>query len=108
MIVYIAGPMTGLPEYNYPAFHAAAAHARTLGYEVINPADNFDGDTTLPWATYLRQALRQVLDADAIVVLPGWESSKGAQLETHVARTLAMPVIELAALRRATLSLSHR
>jgi hypothetical protein len=35
---YIAGPMTGLPEFNFPAFHAAAASLRARGFEVENPA----------------------------------------------------------------------
>ena len=38
--VYIAGPMTGLPDFNYPAFNAAAAKLRALGLEVLNPAEN--------------------------------------------------------------------
>lgn len=46
MRVYIAGPMTGLPEYNFPAFHAAAKAWRDAGWEVLNPAEAFDGDTT--------------------------------------------------------------
>ena len=38
--IYLAGPMTGLPEFNYPAFHAEAARLRQLGYHVENPAEN--------------------------------------------------------------------
>lgn len=38
--IYLAGPMTGLPEFNYPAFHAEAARLRGLGYQVENPADH--------------------------------------------------------------------
>ena len=30
-IVYISGPMTGLPEFNYPAFFAKAAELRAEG-----------------------------------------------------------------------------
>ena len=37
--IYCAGPMTGLPELNFPAFHAEAARLRAFGYEVINPAE---------------------------------------------------------------------
>jgi len=40
MRIYIAGPMTGLPEFNYPAFNAAAEYLRSLGHHVENPADN--------------------------------------------------------------------
>lgn len=38
--IYLAGPMTGLPEHNFPAFHAEAARLRGLGYHVENPAEH--------------------------------------------------------------------
>ena len=37
--IYLSGPMSGLPELNFPAFHAEAARLRALGFEVVNPAD---------------------------------------------------------------------
>lgn len=36
--VYIAGPMTGLPEFNYPTFFAAEEYLRSHGAKVMNPA----------------------------------------------------------------------
>lgn len=36
---YLAGPMTGLPDLNFPTFHARAAELRALGHEVVNPAE---------------------------------------------------------------------
>ena len=39
MRVYISGPMSGLPELNFPAFHAAAASLRAKGLDVVNPAE---------------------------------------------------------------------
>lgn len=38
--IYIAGPMSGLPEFNYPAFNRAAAVLRAQGHHVENPAEN--------------------------------------------------------------------
>ena len=38
--LYVAGPMTGLPDYNYPAFDGAAALLAERGYPVENPAEN--------------------------------------------------------------------
>lgn len=56
--VYIAGPMTGLPDFNYPLFHMAAARWRAAGWVVCNPAENFDGHQGLPYADYLRRGAR--------------------------------------------------
>jgi hypothetical protein len=80
--------MTGMPEFNYPAFHGAAAAWRDQGFTVLSPAENFDGDLTLSHATYLRAALAQVISADAIALLPGWRNSKGARVEARVAAVI--------------------
>ncbi|WP_373054312.1 DUF4406 domain-containing protein [Thioalkalivibrio sp.] len=99
MTLYIAGPMTGLPDYNYPAFERARADLEAAGYEVLCPTDNGAGTEpgSRPWSWYMRAALHQLLQADAVAVLPGWEASKGAALEVHVANSLNMPVRSLAA-----------
>ena len=86
--MYIAGPMTGLPDYNYPAFHRMAALLRSCGYEVFNPAENHGGRTDLPLAEYYKIDLPQVCDADALVLLEGWEKSAGASLEVTLANVL--------------------
>lgn len=80
--------MSGIAEFNYPAFHAAAAHLRSLGLEVVNPAENFSGDQSLPWSTYLRQAIQDVARCDSIVLMSGWQRSSGAVLENHIAEQL--------------------
>lgn len=90
--VYIAGPMSGIDDFNYPAFHVAAKAWRDLGYEVVNPAENFQGDQTLPYWVYLKAAIGQVLDCDAVVVLDDWQQSNGARVEVQVADTIGLPV----------------
>ncbi|MFB7798961.1 DUF4406 domain-containing protein [Isoptericola sp. NPDC056134] len=92
MKVYLSGPMTGYPEQNYPAFFAAESVLADLGHLVCNPARQPERAT---WADYLRADLADVLVADALAVLPGWEASRGAQLEVHVAHALGVPVIPL-------------
>jgi hypothetical protein len=91
VILYIAGPMTGLPEYNFPAFHAAADQLTAAGYEVLNPARRAV-DPGRTWADYLRDGIRDVTDADGLALLDGWMASRGARLELTVATGLDMPV----------------
>lgn len=87
--VYIAGPMTGLPEFNFPAFHAKAAELRKLGWHVENPAEHGHVDGA-EWADYLRYDLARMVTCSDIHLLPGWSSSRGARLEVHAARALGL------------------
>jgi hypothetical protein len=97
-ITYIAGPMSNLPEFNYPAFNAAAAELRARGYTVVSPTELHDGDTSRPYDFYLRLGLRALLDCDEIVLLPGWEDSPGACLEREIAQALGMAITHWAAI----------
>ena len=92
--LYVAGPMTGLPEFNYPAFNAAEKMLRGLGYHVLNPVDAEEHNPTpgkpQAWDWYMRHALRMVLNAEGLALLPGWENSRGARLEVQVAESLGL------------------
>lgn len=92
--VYIAGPMSGLPESNYPAFHRAARHFRKQGFRVENPAENKEPPCGT-WTGWMRMALTQLVTCDAICLLPGWEKSRGASLEHHIAQSLGFEVMTL-------------
>lgn len=95
MFTYIAGPMTGYPEFNHPAFHAKAAELRAAGEDVINPAEN-DAEIGLdqPWDTYLRRDLVLLAEkCNKIVLLDGWEKSMGATLERHVGEKLGFTIV---------------
>ncbi len=92
--IYVSGPMTGHADFNFPAFHAAAARLREAGYEVINPAENFGGRTDLPRETYLRADVILVAQCEAIAMLPDWQESRGAKLEYLLARELSMPAYD--------------
>jgi hypothetical protein len=104
--VYIAGPMSGHDDWNFPAFFEAERQLLGMGYEVINPAHN-DGPTVEEalksagspsrpnhaWSYYMRRDLPHVMEVDAVCVLPGWQKSKGASLETQVARAIGIPLM---------------
>ena len=98
--VYLAGPMSGIPSYNYPAFDEAASFLRMSGYDVVSPAELDDPETRAlamaaktgtestghSWGEFLARDVRLVADSvDAIVLMPGWSRSRGALLEAYVA-----------------------
>lgn len=94
MTTYIAGPMTGLPQFNYPAFNAVAEQLRAKGVEVLNPAENVCSLDDPTWQDWMRLGLAQLIQCDEILLLPNWEASRGAVLERQVAEQLGMTVTE--------------
>jgi hypothetical protein len=92
--MYLSGPMTGLPNYNHELFHRVAAEFRQVGFSVCSPAEFFDGDITKERKEYMREAIKYLLEADTIVLLPGWEESKGARLEATIATELDLSIME--------------
>ncbi|MFM5440158.1 DUF4406 domain-containing protein [Aeromonas enteropelogenes] len=90
--VYVAGPMTGLPEFNRPAFFAAEAHLKELGAVVMNPAilpDGFSHDA------YMRIAIPMLMECEAVAFLPGWQQSKGARQEFTRAHSFGLDLYQL-------------
>lgn len=90
--VYLAGPMSGLPEYNYPAFFHAAELLRERGLIVENPAEHAQRNPQPSWNGYMRQALKLMLDCEQLFLLPGWGRSVGAVIEHDLANELEMPI----------------
>ena len=101
---YIAGPMRGKQDWNFPAFDKATAALRDAGWFAYSPREN-DAEAGLPtpepgadtnitphplkW--YMRKDLAQVASSDAVFFLQDWEYSQGAMLEHQVAQYLEIP-----------------
>jgi hypothetical protein len=90
--VYLAGPMTGIADFNYPAFNTMAARLRAAGYEVENPADHGTVEGAV-WADYMAYDLTRLGLCGMIALLPGWDLSQGARLEVMIAEHLSMRVV---------------
>ncbi len=91
-MIYISGPMSGYPGFNYPAFEAAQ---QELGKDTcISPHNIHHGETDLSYEGYMKRDIQALLMCDEIVMLPGWESSRGAKLERSIAEVLGYKVFE--------------
>ena len=93
IVLYISGPMGGIEDHNQEAFRDAARRYTDAGFAVLNPADNFGSVTGLPRRYYLRAALHNLLQADVVVLLPGWHDSPGAAWEVDTAYVLGLPCL---------------
>lgn len=91
--IYISGPMTGLPGLNFDAFNAEEGRLSRNGWEVVNPA-KINPDKHLSWQACMRTDIAALVFCDAVQLLPGWESSKGAVLEHHVADRLGLTIYQ--------------
>lgn len=91
MKIYIAGPMTGYKELNFPAFAATATRLRAQGYEVISPAE-VNPDLNADWLECMLVDMKLVSECDAIYMLYGWELSSGARIEHIVAKKLNLQI----------------
>lgn len=87
--LYVAGPMSGYPECNYPAFHEASRLLRGAGYDVVDPAEFGEGRH---YVDFIREDLRLMLDCHGVAVLDNWWESTGARNEVQVAGVLKMPI----------------
>lgn len=105
MKIYLAGKMRGLERANFPAFDYAAAKLRNEGHEVFSPADHDRSIYGLeieynPDMVDIRVALGGDLawickHADAVALLPGWESSTGATAERATGVAIGATIIIL-------------
>ena len=106
MKYYLAGPMSGIPHFNFPMFIAVATILRSRGYDIISPAEldspedcaaalaSLDGyqasdgthtHTAKTWGDFLSRDVKIVADeVGGIIFLPGWQHSRGAKTEAFV------------------------
>lgn len=88
-IVYVSGPITGMPDNNKTAFDSACEHWRDKGWVALNPL-NYKGENEK--FIMIKEISDLILKADAIYMLSGWENSLGAQIEHLFARKFDIPI----------------
>lgn len=93
--IYLSGPMLGIPDNNFPEFFRITKILRDYGYVVFNPAEEYDGP--MGWHYYIKKDVRVIMNIplDAIVLINGWQTSKGVDVELYNAiNVLEIPVFE--------------
>ena len=102
--VYISGPMTGIDDFNRRAFFAAelrlyrqAEHEGWIA-NVENPGKEAHWNIVegKSYGSCMRSCIERLVDCDAILMLPGWEHSRGACVEREIAEICGMEVLEYA------------
>lgn len=95
MKIYLSGPMKGYPESNYPFFHEVTKKLRAKGHTVYNPAEFYDGpQDTFPFRKAFAEYCKFICEeADALVMLPGWQKSRGASCEKALAQCCGVQVL---------------
>ena len=91
--IYISGPMAGVENYK-ENFAKTAEILVARGYDVVNPALLDDVITGLSREAALKLDLDLMEECDAVVLLPGWEQSCGANREYGYAMAREMNIID--------------
>lgn len=94
MLLYVAGPYSGDVEQNISKARAIAVELWKKDHSVICPHMNsahMEGDG-IEWETFMQGDYQMIARCDGLVMVPGWENSKGATLEKQYAESLGIPV----------------
>jgi hypothetical protein len=87
---YISGPMTGIVDFNYPLFEKVENYLISQGHKVLSPhkAPKLNG-----WEEYMRHDIKLLCDCGYMVMLPGWELSRGACVEKYIAESIGIFIL---------------
>jgi len=111
-VYYLAGPMSGIPQFNYPKFARIAGELRDAGFVIHSPPEHdspamqeaalanetgdlskLQKDTDETWGDVLAFDVKFIADkAVGVIVMDGWEKSRGAKLEAFTCNLVKKPL----------------
>ena len=100
MRIYLSGKITGLEKEVYTKqFARAEAFYKAGGFDVVNPVTI--GEAVLKnnpkakWEDFMKEDLKALQTCTHIVLLEGWEESKGAKMEKAEAEKMGLEIMYL-------------
>ena len=99
--IFISGPMTGYPDFNFPLFNKVSEILTSQGFDVVNPVTickKYKRERVLSDKTVFDSMISEQQDAErkctTLLLLPKWEESIGVRLELQTAIELKMKIIQ--------------
>lgn len=90
MILWLSGAVSGKPDRNAEEFRRASCRLWDAGFCVLSPLSIVAEGA--PWEVAMRQAVSAMLKCNGVARLPDWRESRGARIESRLAKDLGMPV----------------
>ena len=100
MRIYLSGKITGLEKEVYTRqFARAESFYRTGGFDVVNPVtigeEVLKINPNAKWEDFMQEDLKALRTCTHIVLLDGWEESKGAKMEKAEAEKMGLEIMHL-------------
>ncbi|HHZ81245.1 MAG TPA: DUF4406 domain-containing protein [Flavobacteriales bacterium] len=89
LVVYLSGPISGREDREAITHFASVENILDPHHIVFNPTLTPKKDT---WEEYMKEGISALIDSDCVLMLDGWEKSRGASFERLVAFELRIPI----------------
>ena len=93
--LYVSGAITGMPDLNRVLFSNATEKLREMGFDVVNPHEICAGISADEWSKCMQICIIALVACSVMILLPGWQESRGATLEYTIATALGIRTITL-------------
>lgn len=99
--IYLSGPITGIENGNREAFKFFEETLVSIGFNVVNPHNLHTTEEikTFTWDQFMKSDIKALMDCDVVAVLPGWQNSKGANIEVKLAKDVLIPIVDAETLK---------
>lgn len=91
--VYLSGPITGKKNYKGLFLYVEELIKLCDVFRIFNPASQIPD--SLDYEQAMKRCVAALAEYEAIVMLPGWHTSKGARLEHDIALACGINIIDL-------------